>query len=171
MLEVLRLQLIELPEEIGDVESMERISRHFAEGTISQHMRFNWSAYYTRPSNVGVRFLPAIVLTSIAYLSYRFCLKNPAALYKRVLRVQWNRFQWLRIPRDDSNDFSSRSVISQPDVSQSLGASPCFNSIFKLKEVAASPASMSKTPRRDSSMRKGMRVKGRSLPQEDVLLT
>ena len=47
MLEVLRLNAIELPEENVDEESMERISRPFAEGIINQHMLFHWSVYHS----------------------------------------------------------------------------------------------------------------------------
>ena len=80
MLEVLRLNLIELPEKLVDEESMKRISRPFAEGFINQHMLFHWSAYYSRPVNVVVWFSLAIVLTSIAYLFYRSSVKNHAPL-------------------------------------------------------------------------------------------
>ena len=166
MLEVLRLNLIELPEETVDEESMERISRPFAEGIINQHMPFHWSAYHSRPANVVVWFLLAIVLFFMAYLFYRSCMKNPAPLYKRLFRQQRNRFPWSRIPRDDSTDFSSRPGTGQPGFSPPLGAPPSFNSIFELNEAAISPASMSETPRRDTSTGMGMRVKRVSLPQE-----
>ena len=78
MLEVLRLNLIELPEEVVDEESMEWISRSFADGIINQHMPFHWSAYHSRPVNVVLWFSLAIVLASIAYLFYRSCGQNPA---------------------------------------------------------------------------------------------
>ena len=131
MLEVLRLNLIELPEETVDEETMERISRPFAEGIINQHMPFHWSAYHSRPANVVVWFLLAIVLTSMAYLFYRSFMKNLAPLYK---------FPWSRIPRDDSIDFSLRPGTGQKGISQSFGAPPSFNSIFEPNEAAISPA-------------------------------
>ena len=142
MLEILRLNLIELPEETVDEESMERISRPFAERIINQHMPLHWGAYHSRPANVVVWFLLAIVLFFMAYLFYRSCMKNPAPLYKRLFRQQMNRFPWSRIPRDDSTDFSSRPGTGQPGFSPPFGAPPSFNSIFELNEAAISPASM-----------------------------
>ena len=166
MLEVLRLNLIELPEEIVDEESMDRISRPFAERIINQHMSFHWSAYHIRPVNVVLWFLLTIVLTSMAYLLYQFCVKNPAPLYKRLCRQQTNPFPWPRVPRDDSTVFAFRFGSSQPGILQSSEAPPSFNSIFELNEAVTSPKAMSETPRRDSSMGMSMRVKRVSQPQK-----
>ena len=141
MLEVLKFHLIELPEEVVAEESMERISClfPFAEGIISQHMPFHWSAYHNRPVNVVVRFLLAIVLSSMAHFFYGCNETNPASLNKRPFCWQTNRFPWSKLPRDDSTDFSSRSGTGQLGISQSFGAPLSFNLIFELNEAVTSP--------------------------------
>ena len=165
MLEVLRLNLMELPDEVVDEECIERISCLFVKGIFNQHMPFYWSAHHNQPDDFLLWFLLVIVLTSMAYLFYRFCVKNPATLYKRLFRPQTNRCPWSRIPQDDSTDLSVRFGNGQTDISQSLGAPLSFNSIFELNEAAILPALMSETPRRDSSMGMVMRGKGVLLPQ------
>ena len=70
MLEVLRLNMIELPDEVVDEDSMKRISRPFAGGIINQHMPFHWSAYRSQPVNVVLWFLPdSLDLDAVSFLS------------------------------------------------------------------------------------------------------